>query len=82
MSRFEASKVITALIEKMNKNKNSDRNDNKSNSYQSEALAGLAVKILAQKCKIQDMIDSEERFKKRVSELYKVFSSAKQACFA
>ena len=84
MTSFEASKLITALIEKMNKNKKSNdfRRDSTSNVYQSEALAGLAVKILAQRCEMQEIIGDEDRFKKKVVELYKVFSSAKKACFA
>ena len=80
LSSFEASKVIKALIEKMKNSR--QRNDVKSNDYKSDALAGLAVKILAQRCKVGDIVGSEDRFKKRAVELYRVFSSARQACLA
>ena len=85
MSSFEASTVITSLIEKMNqmKNERSSRNDSKkANDYKSDALAGLAVKILAQRCKVEEIVSQAEKFKQRAAELYKVFDSARQACLA
>ena len=87
LSCFEASKIITALIEKANKGRKNtgSRNDGRkaaNSSYQSDALAGHAVKILAQRCNVQQIVSSEEKFRKRVVELFRVFSSARQACFA
>lgn len=87
LSCFEASKIITALIEKANKNRknNGYRNSERkavNSSYKSDALAGLAVKILAQRCNVQQIVSSEDKFRKRVVELYRVFSSARQACLA
>ena len=81
MSSVEASQLITALIEKRNgTQQNSSRNYSKGNDYMSGALAGLAVKILAQRCKIEEIIGNEERFKQRAVELHKVLSSARQEC--
>ena len=86
MSSAEASKIISALIEKVNQAKGGSKfqsNPRKpGNDYSSDALAGLAVKILAQRSKVEEIINDESRFRKRVVELYKVFSSARQACFA
>jgi len=92
MSCVDASKVITALIEKMNKDRGNHgdendgpRNDTKkadSRDYRSDALAGLAVKILAQRCEIEEIVGDGDRFRKRAIELFKVFSQARQACLA
>jgi len=92
MSRVDASNVITALIEKMNKDrgnpgdeKDGPRNDTKkteNHDYRSDALAGLAVKILAQRCEIEEIVGDGDRFRKRAMELFKVFDSARNACLA
>ena len=84
MSSFEASKVITALIEKMKQRNSNFRNDSRKtgNDYKSDALAGLAVKILAQRCKVDEIVSQAEKFKQRAVELYKVFDLARQACLA
>lgn len=84
LSSFEASKVITALIEKMNtmKQRRNNRNADTKADYKSDALAGLAVKILAQRCKVDEIIGKAEKFRERAVELYKVFDSARQACLA
>jgi len=86
LSSFEASKVITSLIEKMNKIRNNSYRNNYrkplNNHNNLDVLAGLAVKILAQKSKEEEMIGKAENFKKRVVELYRVFCSARQACLA
>ena len=76
MSSFEASKVIEGLIRKLNLTKKVKRD------FSSDALAGLAVKILAQRCKVEWMISKENHFKKRAADLYRVFHSARQACLA
>jgi hypothetical protein len=88
MSRFEASKLITALGEKLDAMKGKTPTASPSSGggqkrdFSSEALAGLAVKIVAQKCKVSDVLQKEEGFKKTVAELYRVFSLARQGCLA
>jgi hypothetical protein len=88
MSSLEASQVITALIENLNamkqkrSNANSNTSYNKAHDYKSDALAGLAVKILAQRCKVDEIISKAENFKQRAAELYKVFDSARRECLA
>lgn len=87
MSSFEASKVITALIEKMNTLKQSGGSDRSGgvkarSDYKSDALAGLAVKILAQRHDVKSIIAQKDRFKQRAVELYKVFDEARHACLA
>jgi len=87
MSRFEASKVIEGLIEKRRtpSQNNGSRNDAKprSNGYRSGALAGLAVKTMAQRYKrVRDIVDGEDIFTQKVVELYRAFENAKRACFA
>lgn len=83
MSSFEASSVITALIEKMNQQKGNGNEPRKaSRNYSSDALAGLAVKILAQRHKVDEIIKSADRFKAKTVELYKVFESARRECLA
>jgi len=87
LSCFEASKIITVLIEKANKNKknNGYRNNERkavNSSYKSDALAGLAVKILAQRCKVEDIVGKAEKFRNRAVELFKVFDLARRECLA
>ena len=83
MSSFEASQVISDLIEKMKQLRGKRNAGRKAgNDFRSDALAGLAVKILAQRCNVQQIVSSEDKFRKRVVELYRVFSSARQACLA
>lgn len=87
MSGFEASKVIAALIEKMNAVKQSGGSERGGsvkarNDYKSDALAGLAVKILAQRHDVKSIIQQKDNFKQRAAELYKVFDEARQACLA
>jgi hypothetical protein len=88
MSRFEASKLITALGEKLDAMKgrggstSSPSGGNQGRSFSSDALAGLAVKIVAQKCKVSDVLQKEARFKETVAQLYRVFSLARQECLA
>lgn len=84
MSSYEASQVITELIEKARQlrgNRNAGRKP-VNNSYKSDALAGLAVKILAQRCKVEDIVGKAERFRNRAVELFKVFDEARRACLA
>jgi len=76
MNSFEASKVIEGLIKKLNEVKKPKRD------FSSDALAGLAVKILAQRCKVEWIISKEAQFKQRASDLYRVFNLARQACLA
>jgi hypothetical protein len=84
MSCNEASMVITALIEKVKKSDGNrkDSSQTRNSDSRSDPLAGLAVKILAQKCHISYILHSDGEFKKRAVELYKVFISARRACFA
>jgi uncharacterized protein YgbK (DUF1537 family) len=87
MSSFEASQTIEGLIEKLKEMRKQNgfiaysRRQN-SNGFSSDALAGLAVKILAQRHKVQDIISQRDNFKQRVKELYEVFSEARQGCLA
>ena len=81
MSSFEASEVISELIKSL-KNRSRRAGQKPAGNFGSDALAGLAVKILAQRCKVEDILSSQEKFKKRASELYRVFNSARQACLA
>ena len=76
LSSFEASKVIEGLIQKLNATKKPKRD------FSSDALAGLAVKILAQRSDIDDIVEEAGDFRKRVAALYKVFLTARQACLA
>jgi len=76
MSSFEASKVIEGLLQKLNATKTPKRD------YSSDALAGLAVKILAQRSEVDDIVEDAGAFKKRAASLYKVFLSARQVCLA
>jgi hypothetical protein len=86
MSRFEASKLITALGEKLDAMKGQTPSaspapgGDQKRDFSSEALAGMAVKIVAQKCNVSDVLQKEDRFKKTVAEMYRVFSSARQGC--
>ena len=87
MSSFEASKVIEGLLEKLKQMRKENNfgtysKRQNSNSFSSDALAGLAVKILAQKHDIKNIISQRQQFTERVKELYEVFSEARQACFA
>jgi len=84
MSSFEASKVIEGLIEKLKEMRKNNRNygRQRSNGYSSDALAGLAVKIVAQRHDVKTIIGQKDRFKQRVAELYSVFSEARQVCRA
>lgn len=88
MSCFEASKVITALGEKLDAMKgrapsaSPSSGGNQQRDFSSGALAGLAVKIVAQKCRVDDVLEKEESFKKKVAQLYRVFSLARQGCLA
>ena len=52
----------------------------KGNGFQSDALAGLAVKIVAQRSDIEDVIEKEEDFRKKAADLYRVFYAARQEC--
>jgi hypothetical protein len=77
--------LTTALIQKLNtqrSNGNASPNGRQTNGYSTGALAGLAVKILAQRCKTDEILGKAGEFEKKVVELYKVFNSAKQACLA
>ena len=76
MTSFEASKMIEALIAKRNTAHRSNED------YGKNALAGLAVKVMAQKSDIPYIIQNEEEFKRGVERLYRVFSSARQACLS
>ena len=78
MSCFEASKVIEGLINRMNRMKNQGRKS----GYQSDALAGLAVKILAQRCKVEEIVRKPEVFQSKAADLYRVFDRARQKCLA
>ena len=75
LSKFEASKVIEGLLQKVNPKQ--EKKD-----YSRDALAGLAVKILAQRSEVDDMVDNARIFSDRVVALYRVFRSARQACLA
>lgn len=82
LTRVAASEVITGLIERLKEKRgrgasapSSSRRD-----YSTDALAGMAVKIVAQKCSVEDVLKSEESFKEKVAELFKVFLSARQGC--
>lgn len=81
LSSVEASKVITELAEKFQRKHNAQRNVSQ-NDFVSGALAGLAIKTVSQRCKVEEIIGNEEQFKKRVVELYQVFSEARQKCLA
>ena len=86
MSRGEASAVIVSLIEKSREQRSSASSQPPASArrsgFQSDALAGLAVKILAQRQDVKSIIQQKQRFKERVVELYAVFSEARQACLA
>jgi hypothetical protein len=88
MSRFEASEVITALGKQLDEMRNKAPSPSPSTGgsqrrgFSSEALAGLAVKIVAQKCRVSDVLQKEESFKKHVVKLYRIFSLARQGCLA
>lgn len=86
MSRAEASALIDSLIEKARGQKGDaaaqPRADARRSSFQSDALAGLAVKIVAQRNEVKTIIEQRDRFKERVAQLYAVFSEARQACLA
>jgi len=59
MSCFEASQVLESLIGKwkqIKERRGSPASNGKARNYSSEALAGLAVKIVAQKCKVDDVL--------------------------
>ena len=81
MSSFEASKVIEGLLKRLEEQKKGSRTKQSSN-YSSDALAGLAVKILAQRTDVEEIIGKEGLFRERAAKLYKVFSSARQKCLA
>jgi len=85
MSCFEASQMLESLIGKWKQIKErraSPASNGKARNYSSDALAGLAVKIVAQKCKVDDVLQKEESFKKTVAQLYRVFFLARQGCLA
>lgn len=79
MSSFEASKVIEGLINLLQKKRGHNA---KGSNYSSDALAGLAVKILAQRTKVDEILAKEDTFRATAAELYRVFSSARQQCLA
>lgn len=84
MSSFEASKVIDGLIQNVNRMKGgSNRRYSKPGmNFSSDALAGLAVKIVAQRHDVKTIIGQRQQFRERVRQIYQVFSEARQACLA
>ena len=83
MSSKEASKIIDDLIKKKTGRTPINNYKRQNNStFSRDALAGLAVKILAQKHDIKEIISQRERFKERVVELYQIFDEARQGCLA
>ena len=75
LSKFAASKVIEGLLQKLNEKR--EKKD-----YSQDALAGLAVKIMAQKSDVDHIAKHEEEFKQGVVQLYRIFKGARQACLA
>ena len=78
----EASELIGSLINR-NRAKNANKGKDAGRADRStDALAGLAVKILAQKSEVGHIEKNEEEFKQGVVRLYRIFFEARQACLA
>ncbi len=80
MSSWEASELITELIKKRRTYEQAQPRKKTSRDYSSEALAGLAVKILAQKYNGKGFVERPEEFTQNAVELYNLFCAARAAC--
>jgi hypothetical protein len=82
MSCYEASKIIEGLLKKWGEIREKKTSATPKRDYSSDVLAGLAVKIVAQKTGVDEIVGQEEIFRKKVVDIYRVFSSARQECLA
>ena len=71
--------MIEGLIEKARAKRHVEV---RKSNYSSDALAGLAVKILAQRYTLDTIVRHRQGFEKKAVELYRIFQSARQACLA
>lgn len=87
LSIQEASTVISELIGKLQEKNgkgaaSSPPPSQGRESFRADALAGLAVKIVAQRSDLEKMIHEEGDFRQKVESLYRVFYLARQGCLA
>lgn len=84
LSSFAASQTIKGLVKKakMQNGFRQQLNSVAKKDYSADVLAGLAVKIVAQKSSLERIKDGGQTFRSDVVELYKAFSSARRQCLA
>lgn len=74
LSSQEASRIIDELLAKKR------GGTSPAPSYASDALAGLAIKMVTQHHNLLYLLDNEAAFTKQVVALHRIFVSAKKAC--
>ena len=79
LSSLEASRIITRLRGQVGEPDGRGRSDSASGS---EALAGLAMKLIAQRGTPEWIFENEMEFRSYVVKLYHVFVRTRQACLS